>query len=184
MVRAQVAILANTVRVVSSVNVRTLVREFLTAALVVAIFTHALGVEGHGGVRAGSDVFLFVSHFLYLWLIASVSTAFGQFLAERFTHLFIRRQRLRNHQGFLEMRRCLCLLGLASDAILNGWHILQLVVDLFVHLRVAVGLVLLLGRLLVLWALAALHYRGFHSALGARGLHLGEAKGQPIEQIH
>lgn len=101
-VRAQVAILANTVRIVGSVDVGALVREFLTAALVVAIFTHALGVEGHGSVRAGGDVFLFVGQFLLFWLITSISSSFRQFLTERFANLFSRWQGLRNHQSFLE----------------------------------------------------------------------------------
>lgn len=101
MVRAQVAILADAVRVVGAINVRALVGEFFPSTLMVTIFTHALGIEGHRSVRTRSYILLFIRHFLLLRLIASVATAFRQFLTEGLADVFSCRKRLRNHQGLL-----------------------------------------------------------------------------------
>lgn len=47
MVRAQVAILADTVCIVSSLSVWTFIGQFLTTTRVITVFTHTLCVERH-----------------------------------------------------------------------------------------------------------------------------------------
>lgn len=54
MICAQVAVLTDTMRVVGSIWMRTLVGRFLTPSSVVAILAHTFRVELQVGVRTGS----------------------------------------------------------------------------------------------------------------------------------
>ena len=57
MISAEVAVLADTVRVVGPISVRTLICQFRASPMMIAILTHALRVERQRSMRTVSDYF-------------------------------------------------------------------------------------------------------------------------------
>lgn len=57
MISAKVAVLADSVRVVGPISVRTLICQFRASPMMIAILTHAFCVERQRSVWTGSDYF-------------------------------------------------------------------------------------------------------------------------------
>lgn len=57
MISAEVAVLADSVRVVGPISVRTLICQFRASPMMIAILTHSFRVERQRGMRTGSDYF-------------------------------------------------------------------------------------------------------------------------------
>lgn len=74
MVRAQITVLTNSVRVVGSLRVRTLISQFHPAALVIAILAHSLRIECQTCVRTLCDSLHFFLLIILLGLKAGSST--------------------------------------------------------------------------------------------------------------
>ena len=56
-ISAEVAVLADSVRVVGPISMRTLICQFSASPMMITILAHALRVERQRSVRTGSDYF-------------------------------------------------------------------------------------------------------------------------------
>ena len=172
-------------RVVGTVSVRTLVRQFLTAHHVVTVLAHSLGVEGLCCVRALSNYFLTAAglHPLF-WLFfnCNITAAFSsrwKFLAAAtslaaWVSLCLKVVMIvvLNHLFVLT----LFLVGWGSDAghVLNAWHILQLVINLSTWM-------LWEGSLIFLWVwLVQLTSKLLHALLNKRAFAFGRLHKQLV----
>ncbi len=79
MISAEVAVLADSVRVVGPISMRTLICQFRASPMMIAILTHALRVERQRSVRTGSDYFsLEALNSLLFLLVQALSPASRQ----------------------------------------------------------------------------------------------------------
>lgn len=69
MISAEVAVLANSMRVVGPISVRTLICQFRTSPMMIAILTHTFRVERQRSVRTRSDYFGLIAFNSLLFLL-------------------------------------------------------------------------------------------------------------------
>jgi hypothetical protein len=78
-ISAEVAVLADSVRVVGPISMRTLICQFRASPMMIAILTHAFCVERQRSVRTGSDYFsLEALNSLLFLLVQALSPASRQ----------------------------------------------------------------------------------------------------------